>query len=470
LANILIVDDDHMLCAALESVIQRMGYCFESAHSLDEGLRRAAEGSFDAVILDVWLPDGNGLEFLQKFKESPSEPEVIILTGAGDPDGAELAIMNGAWSYITNPPTISKIKLPVERAVQYREEKRARRSLVSLKREGIIGESKQLAKCLDLVSQAAATMANVLITGETGTGKELVARAIHANSPRAHKPFVVVDCAALPGNLVESVLFGHEKGSFTGADRRNEGLVREADGGSLFLDEVGELPMSVQKSFLRVLQEHRFRPVGGGHEQTSDFRLIAATNRNLERMVSSWEFRQDLLFRLKTITIPLPPLREREGDIRLIACHFLDRSCQRKGMSRKGCSSDFFEVLEQYAWPGNVRELLNALESAVAEAGPDHILYPRRLPVHIRAQAARQALVEESRSPDSQAWTINPNSFPRRKDYRSSAMAELESQYLRELLALTGGHIPSACELSGLSRARLYALLKTYGLGKSASE
>jgi len=249
--DILIIDDDKTICEMLSSLIQSMGYDVTYSLTLKSGLEEASAGAFGVVFLDVRMPDGNGLDMLHEIRQVPSSPEVIIMTGQGDPDGAALAIKSGAWDYLEKPSSIEEMTLPLVRALQYREEKKARMPKMALKREGIVGSSPQLAACLDLVAQAANSDANVLIEGETGTGKELFARAIHENSSRANGNFVVVDCTALPETLVESVLFGHKKGSFTGADKTQDGLIKQADGGTVFLDEVGELPLSAQKTFLR---------------------------------------------------------------------------------------------------------------------------------------------------------------------------------------------------------------------------
>ena len=245
-------------------------------------------GRHDLVLLDVGLPDGNGLDAIERLRGVESAPQIIIITDENSRNGAELAIRSGAWDYIQKPGSIHDITLSIIRALEYREQRNAEaRAPASrvLKLDGIIGKCPRMRNCFDLVAQAAANDINVLISGETGTGKELFASAIHNNSPRAQKPFVVLDCSALPETLVESILFGHDKGAFTGAEKAREGLVKQADGGTLFLDEVGELPFSVQKAFLRVLQERRFRPIGSAVEIDSDFRLIAATNRDLQNMV-----------------------------------------------------------------------------------------------------------------------------------------------------------------------------------------
>ncbi|MBW2108709.1 MAG: sigma-54-dependent Fis family transcriptional regulator, partial [Deltaproteobacteria bacterium] len=300
MADILVVDDDKMICEALAAVGRHLGHHVTCALSLGQGLREAGSGKFDVIFLDVRLPDGDGLKALSRISEKPSSPEVIVITGEGGPDSADMAIRNGAWDYVEKPLSMETVSLFLARALRYREGKQTKRLATLLKRDGIIGNSAQIKACLDLVARAANTDSNVLITGETGTGKELFARAIRENSARTSRNFVVVDCAALPENLVESVLFGHKKGAFTGADRDRDGLIRQADTGTLFLDEVGELPLSIQRTFLRVLQERSFRPVGGKTELTSDFRVVAATNGDLDKLVAQGRFRRDLLFRLRS--------------------------------------------------------------------------------------------------------------------------------------------------------------------------
>jgi len=297
------------------------------------------------------MPDGSGLEIIPKLKAVRSSPEIIAITGLGDPDEAEIAIQNGAWDYIEKPASFETLKLPIIRALEYRAERRPGNSSTVLKRNGIIGDSRRITSCLEILAQAASSNVNVLITGETGTGKELFAKAIHSNSSRAGRNFVVVDCTALPETLVESVLFGHARGAFTGADRSEEGLIKQADGGTLFLDEIGELPFLIQKRFLRVIQEHRFRPVGGRQETESDFRLVAATNRNLESMVREGRFREDLFHRLRTISIELPPLRELLEDIKKLTVFYMNALCERFGIVPKGASPEFWEVVTAYKWP-----------------------------------------------------------------------------------------------------------------------
>ncbi|MCX5919583.1 MAG: sigma-54 dependent transcriptional regulator [Deltaproteobacteria bacterium] len=467
MAHILIIDDDRLICETISNLVNRLGHQASCAFNLQDGLAAAFSGSFDLVFLDVRLPDGDGLEALPRIQAASSLPEVIIMTGYGDPNGAELAIRHGAWDYIQKPATLDTLTLQLMRALQYREEKKGGQERVALKREGILGHSPKMQACLDLVAQVASSEATVLITGETGTGKELFALAIHKNSRRADRNFVVVDCAALPETLVESILFGHEKGAYTGADRAREGLVLQADGGTLFLDEVGELPLSVQRSFLRVLQERQFRPVGGKTEVKSDFRLIAASNRNLDEMVRQNQFREDLLFRLRAFTIDLPPLRERKEDLRDLVSYYTAELCQRFGIEPKEFSPEFLDLLSAYPWSGNVRELINALERSLISARYERVLFPQHLPTHIRVQLVRSSL--EDKGPEESPASPSPQSFPPIHEIRTRVLEEAEKKYLHDLLSFTRGNISEACRISGLSRSRFYLLLKKHKISKSFS-
>lgn len=465
MARILIIDDDKAICLAMASAIEQIGHDVTSSYSLKEGIETISSEVFDVIYLDVRLPDGSGLEALPLIKKNPSAPEVIIITAEGDPDGAELAIKSGAWDYIEKPSTINEMTLPLIRALQYREEKETRSKAVALKREGIIGSSSAMKECFDLIAQAADSEVNVLIAGETGTGKELVAQAIHENSSRKSSSFIIVDCTTLPEALVESILFGHIRGAFTSADRNQDGLVKHADGGTLFLDEIGDLPPSIQKSFLRALQEHRFRPVGGQQEIDSDFRLIAASNRDLTDMAEQGHFRQDLLYRLRSLTIDLPALRERPSDIKELTIYHVARFCRNYAIEAKGFSPDFFAALEAFDWPGNVRELFNALERAVTVAGSEPILFPNHLPMDIRAKAARAALKTSKHSETQPSWIdvtedLGLENFPGIQDFRST----MEQQYLQKLMQLSRGSRQEACRLSGLSRTRLFELLKKHNI------
>jgi len=466
MATVLIIDGDKHICDWIAAVVTRLGHRPVSTYLLREGVRKVQAQPFDVVFLDVQMPDGSGVESMPKIKATPSAPEIIMITALGHPDEAELVIKGGAWDYLEKPASFESIRLPLLRALEYRAERRPGGPATDLKRNGIIGDSPKLTSCLELLSQAAGSDVNILITGETGTGKELFAKVVHSNSARAKKNFVVVDCTALPETLVESVLFGHVRGAFTGAETSEEGLVKQADGGTLFLDEVGELPLLIQKKFLRVLQEHRFRPVGGRREISSDFRVVAATNRDLEVMVREGRFREDLLFRLRTIVIDSPPLREIPGDIKKLTLYYMNDLCKRFGMIAKQASPEFWGIVIGYSWPGNVRELIQALEKALISAKDEPMLYPKHLPTYIRIYVARSAFPHGLPRP---AQTRTPSdvrlSPPKLKEIRKAATSDAERQYLRDLNVFTGGDNNKACRISGLSRSRFYTLLKKYRPG-----
>ena len=489
MGNVLIIDDDLDIRDALTRVVTRLGHQARTAATLDEGRRLAGAGDVDVVFLDVRMPDGNGLDAIADLRKSASAPEVIVITGWGEADGAERAMRQGAWDYIEKPPSVRTMTGPLLRAMEYRQGG-ATPPADTFRFGGITGRSIRRAACLELAAKAAVGEVNVLLTGQTGTGKELFARAIHANSPRAEQPFVVVDCAALPATIVESVVFGYEKGAYTGADARRDGLILQAHGGTLFLDEIGELPLSAQKAFLRVLQERRFRPVGGREEKSCDFRLVAATNQDLEAMSRQGLFRQDLLFRLQGISIDLPPLCENLDDVQLFARHFLEQARLRRGLPDKILSEEFLAALSAYPWPGNIREVCNTMEGVLALARDDQVLHPVHLPLHIRVHAVRSKVAgsEAARQlgnggtsagafaasgdaaggtqagaatgpEQSQAGTA-PEPLPPLKDFRD----QRESEYLRLLVNRHAGNMRALLSVSGLSRSRLYALLKKHGL------
>ena len=463
MATILIIDDDKLICDWIANVVTRLGHHPVSTHLLREGLRKVQSEPFDIVFLDVQMPDGSGLEIMPKIKAARSSPEIIVITGLGDPDEAELAIQSGAWDYLEKPASFEAIKLPVLRALEYRAERKPGRPSIVLKRKGIIGDSQKITSCLELLTQAASSDVNVLITGETGTGKELFAKAVHYNSSRAKRNFVVVDCTALPETLVESILFGHARGAFTGADRSEEGLIKQAGGGTLFLDEIGELPLLIQKKFLRVIQEHRFRPVGGRQEITSDFRLVAATNRNLESIVRQGRFREDLFFRLRALIIELPPLRELLEDIKELTVFYMSALCERFGIESKGASPEFWDVVTAYKWPGNVRELIQALEKALLSAKDEPMLFPKHFPTYIRIQVARNSFLKKPAGQGKpEIRSSVPKVPPNLKEIRKAAVSEAEQQYLKNLISLVGGDNNKACRISGLSRSRFYTLLRKY--------
>ncbi|HQG30313.1 MAG TPA: sigma-54 dependent transcriptional regulator [Deltaproteobacteria bacterium] len=459
--RILVIDDDKLVCSSIANVSRTLGYNSAQAFTLEEGLDAVRADPYDIVFLDVRMPDGNGIDIIPQICRNTGSPEVIVITAYGDPDSVDLALSRGAWDYIEKPFSKTDLAQLLKDAVLYHESSTLPQTALDFEKEGIIGHSPGMKKCLTLLSKTLSNDASVLISGETGTGKELFARAIHNHSLRAGNDFVVVDCAALPPNLVESILFGHEKGSYTGADRAQHGLVTQAHKGTLFLDEVGELPLSIQKKFLRVLQEGKFRPIGKSSEVESDFRVISATNRDLEDLVQNKRFRKDLLFRLRSITIDLPPLRDRIDDIPDLTNHYLKRHSKKYGMKPKRVSAAFRDILLQYSWPGNVRELIHALESAMAVAHDSPILVPKHLPYHIHVQVKRNAAAKKQSQHENHR-IFGDASLPSLKDVREEAVSEIEEQYLKELLRQTKSDIKGACKVSGLSRSRLYALLKKY--------
>ena len=472
MGNVLIIDDDQTIRDALARVVTRLGHAPSMASTLSEGVLRAGQSDVDVVFLDVRMPDGNGLDAIADIRRSPSQPEVIVITGWGDPDGAERAMRQGAWDYIEKPPSVKTMTAQLQSAMEHRLRGRAtERAAAPFVFGGIVGGNPKRAMCLEQAARAAASDVNVLLTGATGSGKELFARAIHDSSPRRDAPFVVVDCAALPATIVESVLFGSEKGVYTGADRRREGLLLRAHGGTLFLDEVGEMPLSVQKAFLRVLQERRVRFVGGLEEHPCHFRLVAATNQDLETMARDGLFREDLLFRLQGVGIELPPLAGHPDDILDFAAHFAGESAARRGAPARALSDDFSRALLAYSWPGNVRELKNTMDAALALAAEGEALLPVHLPLHIRVCAARNrvtgraASAEETGGGGPALSVLSSPVLPRFREYRDGR----EAEYLRVLAARYPGDVGRMLDVSGLSRSRLYALLKKHGILATAS-
>lgn len=461
MARILIIDDDPQVCETLQSLNFRLGHECLAAHTLKDGLEQLGRMEFDLVFLDVRLPDGNGLQALGQIRNQTSPPDVIVLTGQGDPEGAELAIQGGVWDYLVKPSPIKQIKETLNRALAYRREKKASGQTMTLDLKDVVGESSVMRRCYERIAQAGGSDSTVLLTGETGTGKELLARSIHRNSLRSSRAFVVVDCASLTESLLESILFGHTKGSFTGAARDRVGLVKIADQGTLFLDEIGELPLSAQKTFLRVLQERRFRPVGSNQELESDFRLISATNRDLAAMVKSGEFRQDLYYRINTIQLHLPALREREDDVLILARYHIDKLCRQRNIPIKEMDPDLEGMLRRYEWPGNVRELFNTIEQAFVHSGAEKTVYAQHLPQAVRIRVARTILGQgrEEAGPEETQMEVE-EALPTLKDFKTSK----EREYLLRLVGSHGKDIQKMLSVSGLSRSHLYAMLKKHDI------
>lgn len=488
MANVLVIDDDPAVGELLVEIARSLKHSGDYALTLKDGMNLAREEKYDVVFLDVVLPDGNGLDALPELQQLRNTPEVVIITGLGDSKGAEIAINSGAWDYIAKPASAQDYILHMKRVLQYRVEKQASRP--KLGHHNIVGRSGSIMRCLDQAAKAAESHVGVLILGETGTGKELFARAVHDNSSRRKNPFVVVDCASIPENLVESILFGHERGAFTSADKSQKGLIARADGGTLFLDEVGELPLHLQKSFLRVLQERTYRPVGGEEELESDFRLVAATNRDLDALVQAGRFRQDLLYRLQAFTIELPPLRQRSNDIRMLARYFLNKLAVDNEVAPAIITDEFLEALKAYHWPGNVRELFNVLEQVFTANNEYGEFQPIHLPVRVRVAAAQAAVLPRqvgkntltviqgnksrknkglqalSQIAPNPSEIIDASNLPLFKEFRDQAIVQAEKLYLENLVSQCKADMAKASSVSGLSVSRLYALLKKHNIRK----
>ncbi len=465
MAAILIIEDDKKYCDSLSGIIRGMGHEAIWADSLTRGLQELSSRNFDILFMEVQMPDGNGLDVVEEILETPLPPEIIVITAFRTAEDAKIAIEKGAWCYMKKEFSRNEISLLIINILEYRKKNTGDHTVIHLEHkhfEGIIGSSPSIKFCKYLVASVAKTDSNVFITGETGTGKELIASAIHNHSQRAQNNFVTVDCTALPGELVESILFGYEKGSFTGAEKSRDGLIKQAHGGTLFLDEVGELPLAMQSSFLRVIQEHSFRPVGYQKEIQSDFRLIVASNRDLEDMVHQGQFRDDLLFRIRSFTIDMPPLRKRSQDIKELAVYYTSKLCRQYGIEKKTFDPEFFHALDAYIWPGNVRELIHALENALIAAQHEPSLFPKHLPTYIRIWLARTSLRTDDNTDKAAAALEATGPFLKLKDVRSSALAHTEEKYLNDLMRVANSDIVTACRLSGLSRTRLYVLLKKY--------
>ncbi len=472
MANILIIDDEEYIRDILSVRVQRLNHKAFSAGTIRQGAEMIKKAKFDLVFLDVNLPDGNGLDLLQTIKKNPFSPEVIIITAVGSHEGAEIAIKNGAWDYLNKPLKKEDITLRIERALEYRKIKKKEGEPIILDTDSIIGKSQAIKKCLKQVAQCVSNRSDILLSGETGTGKEVFARAIHDNCDLTGNNFIVVDCAAMPESLAESVLFGHVKGAFTGADKSSEGLVVEADKGTLFLDEIGELPLSLQTTFLRVLQERKFRPVGSTTEKQSDFRLICATNRDLDQMVSKGTFRKDLLHRIRTFDIILPPLKERKTDIQDLSAFYIKDLCSKHNLNTKVLLPETIEFLESYDWPGNVRELVHTIERAILNEPESTLLYPFSLPDHIRVNYVKQGMPDkknighnaENTTLESIIFSyIDKDATMNLKDFRNFFLEKIEKIYLKSILSNNGWNIEKTAKILGLRKNRIYVLIKKYG-------
>jgi len=457
--QILVVDDEADFTAVAAEVLSARGWDVVRAQSGLEALQLASIHSFDAVLLDLRMPLVDGQEVLKRLKRLDPSLPVIVITGAGDTPTAVACMREGAFDYFEKPIDWDKLHVCLENACTVRslqeEVRELRRSLrAQYGFDSIIGQSKKMREVFDAIQRVAETDVTVLLEGESGTGKELVARAIHFNSPRRGKPFVAVNCAAIPETLLESELFGHERGSFTGAVGRRIGRFEQADGGTLFLDEIGEMSPATQVKILRVLQERRFERVGSNRSIEVDVRIISATNKDLLEEVKRGRFREDLYYRICVYPIHLPPLRERTEDIPALVGHFIEKFNRKLPRRRqvRAVTSEALEYLLRYPWPGNVRELENVIERSMLHA-TDGVLRPRNLPPHIR-------------SPESASGETAPGSWCEalRLSREIPRMEEVELELLKLALRLTKNNVTAAAARLGIGRTTLYRKIKKYGL------
>ncbi len=453
--SILVVDDEPGLREMLTILFRREGYDLTIATGFltaREALRNAPV-PFGLVLTDLMMPDGSGLDVLSLAKERHADTEVIVMTAHGALETAVEAMKRGAYDFITKPFATAELRALAAKAFEKRalvtENARLRAQVDRQTPKDLLGHSAAMTTVLDLIKRIATGRSTVLVTGESGTGKERVARAVHDLSDRKDKPFLVVNCGAIPEALVESELFGHEKGAFTGAGSRKLGIFREADGGTVFLDEVGELPLAVQVKLLRVLQERKVRGVGEANETTVDVRVLAATNRVVEEDVKAGKFRQDLFYRLNVIRIQVPPLRDRREDVAELAEHFLERCAREHGKAIRGFSPDALRALDAYAYPGNVRELENVVERAVALAtGPTIGLGD--LPHEVSGAVAQP--------------TPSLVSLPEEGCNLDEVLGEIERRIILEALDRTGGVRTNAAKLLGVTLRSLRYRMQKHAL------
>jgi len=449
--RILVVDDEVNARTALAELLRDEGFDVETAADAFKALGKYEAFAPHIVITDLKMPGMDGIELVQKLRAMEDPPAVIVMTAFGAVSSAVDAMRAGAAEYLTKPINFDELLVVVDKVMEHIELKRETRQLRARLRDrvapnNIIGSSPPMQRIFEIVDQVAPSKATVLITGESGTGKELVANAIHMRSPRAGGPFVKLHCAALAETLLESELFGHERGAFTGAMARKDGRFSIADGGTLFLDEIGEISPSVQVKLLRFLQEHEFERVGGTQTIRVDVRVIAATNRNLVEEVKAGRFREDLFYRLNVVTIDMPPLRDRKTDIPALGKFFLDRYTRDNNKQIEGFGPQTMELLMSYDWPGNVRELENAIERAVVLTNAKQV-EPRHLPPNVRP-------------------TLTPAGMP---PIPGSTLAEIEKYAILETLKATGGSTSKAAEILGISVRTIQYRLHDYNAAPRSS-
>ncbi|GAB4155809.1 MAG: sigma-54 dependent transcriptional regulator [Planctomycetaceae bacterium] len=454
--RVLIVDDDEAHAQAVAESLSRIGAECTVAATGQRGITLIESENFDVVVTDLRMDEVDGLEILRKTKEELPEAEVILLTGHASVQSALAAGQHGAHTYLTKPLDINELRNAVSKAAT---RVRLVRKNADLSRrldekfgfEGVVGNSPQMRKIIETLKLVAPTDSTVLITGENGTGKELVARAIHQNSPRKSKPFVPVNISAIPESILENELFGHEQGAFTGAAAKRVGKFEYANGGTLFLDEVGEMPMDTQIKLLRVLEDRKITRLGANEEIPVNVRLVAATNADMKALVGSKQFRIDLYHRLNVVTIHLPPLRERPGDIPLLLDHFVKQVCEQNNRSVEGFSRAARQALMMYQWPGNIRELRNVVERMIV-LDMDGLLDVDDLPEEIAALAQQQEESELSATASGTDMLIG------------RPLTEVERFYIQRALELTDGKREEAASILGIGERTLYRKIKEYGL------
>jgi DNA-binding NtrC family response regulator len=456
--RVLIVEDNEVARKQVQVFLETdPGLAVDTAANGSDALKALSEGSYSVVVTDLKMPRVDGLQLLEEVQKRRLPADVIITTGFGTIDHAVQAMRLGAADFLTKPINLEHLRLVVQRSLRERalqdEVVALREKLYAqFKFHDILSKSPRMHDVFELISHVAQTISTVLIFGETGTGKELVARAVHQASPRHAAPFVAVNCAALPESLLESELFGHEKGAFTSAAGQRKGRFELAHGGTIFLDEIGEIPLAMQAKLLRVLQERRFERVGGSQTVEVDVRVVAATNRDLLRLAKEGKFREDLYYRLNVVKIDLPPLHERPEDIALLAEHFVHKF-SRPGSTPKQIAPEAMEALLQHRWPGNIRELENAIERACVTSR-DEVIRPQNLPTEIlKPSRPRYQLPVDLSRPLTEQLTELTSAF--------------EERYLRRALKRTRGHIGRTAHLTGLSRRTITEKLALYQIEKA---
>jgi len=445
------VDDDHVTLDLLKEVLSQEGYDVTVALGGTEAIARGTDNFFDIVITDVRMEDKDGLEVLRAFKKFAPDTTVILITAFGSIETAIEAIREGAFDYISKPFKLDEIKLTIQRALDQRrllnENKFYRQELLGkYQLKNVIGRTPQMFQVYKTIAKVADTKSTVLLYGESGTGKELVARSLHYNSSRNDRPFLPVDCASLVETLLETELFGHVRGAFTGAVLAKKGLIEEVDGGTLFLDEVSNISLSVQAKLLRFLQEHEIKRVGGTESLKVDVRVIAATNQELEPLIKEGKFREDLFYRLNVVSITLPSLRERKDDIPLLASHFVQKFSEEYGKLISHISPEALEILMQYSWPGNVRELENTIERALILTAHPIILpedLPKRLLDSVSAEGTEPLKMGEGLAAE-----------------KPLSLKDVEKSYALKVLKETRGNKTKAAEILGIDRTTLYRIIE----------